>query len=652
MSSSRIGIAAMKKTLSTIIFRILLVSVVALGLEKSPQTIFAAAQFPYKGTYNHHSMITIPDGEACDNAGYFVMNDRFLATGKMYEASCPERDMSAVYIYEKTSTGWVHSWLLMPPNEQWSNRKASPTAIDNDRLVVTYSDLNTSSYLASAIVAIFHFDGTNWIFDDQLIAPDPTNDLGFGSPIILSGSKLLIGATRATIDGRSYKGAVFNYEFSSDAWVLTQKITDTADIRSNYFGTPIVLQDDTLFIGFPNFYDGGKVNTYKWLNGTWTASQVITSPNATYNAYFGDTIAVDGNTLVIGATWDDIGTGLNQGSAFIFEKEGDLWVEKGKLTASSPQQNDYFGSDVEIAGATIYVGSSQRSTDGNSSGAVSIYHKPATGWQAVQPAQELRYPNSGYFGGKIQAIGNSLYIASPYQDVNGNANQGAIHVYHLGISHTQLYSIFEGEENLPLSFRLDSPPAYPATISIHSNDPSVVVFPSQLVFNPDNWDQVQDFLITSIGNCQVEGPRLLTLSFTVLSQDYFYNNLTISPITVGVDEKFFLMENEMFMEESGSQQNGIYLVSAPEHPVTFSAQDNPALLMSPNPLIVQQDEQISFFDVQAVDNNVFLGNQNLVFTLQSSSADPFYDDISICLNVLVTENDYFAYLPIVGNHGP
>src|SRR5690606_29952397 len=60
-------------------------------------------------------------------------------------------------------------------------------------------------------------------------------------------------------------------------------------------------------------------------------------------------LSADGNTALIGAASDDIGTQINQGSAYIFVRNGSGWVQQAKLTASDGESYDLFGTSVSLS---------------------------------------------------------------------------------------------------------------------------------------------------------------------------------------------------------------------------------------------------------------------------------------------------------------
>ena len=91
---------------------------------------------------------------------------------------------------------------------------------------------------------------------------------------------------------------------------------------------------------------------------------------------FGYAVAIDGDTAVIGAANDDIGANANQGSAYIFLRVGTIWTLKTKLTALDGAANDYFGCSVAISGDTVLVGARDADIGANAESRVGIRFHP------------------------------------------------------------------------------------------------------------------------------------------------------------------------------------------------------------------------------------------------------------------------------------
>lgn len=81
----------------------------------------------------------------------------------------------------------------------------------------------------------------------------------------------------------------------------------------------------------------------------------LTASDAAASDHFGESVSINGEVVVVGAWWDD-DAGSQSGSAYVFRYNGATWVEEAKLTASDGAAGDRFGHSVSISGETVVVG--------------------------------------------------------------------------------------------------------------------------------------------------------------------------------------------------------------------------------------------------------------------------------------------------------
>ena len=121
---------------------------------------------------------------------------------------------------------------------------------------------------------------------------------------------------------------------------------------SNEFGQSIAVDGDTVLIGAPRhavwYPEAGVVYVFTRNNGTWARQAVLYANDGERYDSFGCAVALTGNTAVVGACGDDVGSNVNQGSAYVFTRSGTTWSQKQKLTASNGAAGDYFGWAVAV----------------------------------------------------------------------------------------------------------------------------------------------------------------------------------------------------------------------------------------------------------------------------------------------------------------
>ena len=102
--------------------------------------------------------------------------------------------------------------------------------------------------------------------------------------------------------------------------------------------------------------DQGSAYVFTRSGTTWTQQAKLTASDGAADDYFGYSVALSGDTALVGAYWDDVGANYDQGSAYVFTRSGTTWTQQAKLTASDGAAGDHFGHSVALSGDTALVG--------------------------------------------------------------------------------------------------------------------------------------------------------------------------------------------------------------------------------------------------------------------------------------------------------
>src|SRR5262249_37670938 len=155
---------------------------------------------------------------------------------------------------------------------------------------------------------------------------DTQPDYWFGTAVAVDGGTIAVGAGGAALPTPpvAYAGAVYIYERVNGQWAQTARLTPSEPSPGTYFGYSLALHGDTLVVGAVWIH---KAYVFERISGVWTQTQVLAG-GATGEWHFGETIDIDssGNRMVIGAHLADGPSLPNQGSALIYEKSGGTWV--------------------------------------------------------------------------------------------------------------------------------------------------------------------------------------------------------------------------------------------------------------------------------------------------------------------------------------
>ena len=147
---------------------------------------------------------------------------------------------------------------------------------------------------------------------------------------------------------------------------------------------------------------------------------------------FGRSVAISGNAIVVGAHADDNGTNTDQGSVYIYERDQggtNAWGEVKKLLASDGNYGDLFGNSVAISGNTVVVGAYYDDEPSTDQGSAYIFERDQGGTNAWGEVKKLlasdANPWFGYFGYSVAISGDRVVVGAPFRGVE----RGAAYLY-------------------------------------------------------------------------------------------------------------------------------------------------------------------------------------------------------------------------------
>ena len=270
----------------------------------------------------------------------------------------------------------------------------------------------------------------------KLTASDGAANEDFGNSVAVDGDTMVVGAFRDEDNGDN-SGSAYVYIRQSGTWNQAAKLTASDGTAGDYFGLSVAMHGNTIVVGAhyddDNGTDSGSAYVFtKPANGWATTSTAakLTASDGAADDHFGISVAVHGNTIVVGAHYDD-DNGSDSGSAYVFTKPANGWATTStaaKLTASDGAAYDYFGNSVAVDGDTIVVGAWQDDDNGSDSGSAYVFTKPANGWATTSTAAKLTAPDGAaydYFGNSVAIHGDTIVVGSYGDDDNGTVSGSA-----------------------------------------------------------------------------------------------------------------------------------------------------------------------------------------------------------------------------------
>jgi hypothetical protein len=158
--------------------------------------------------------------------------------------------------------------------------------------------------------------------------------------------------------------------------------------------------------------------------------QKLTASDGATTDVFGTAVAVSGDTAVIGAASDTIGTNNDQGSVYVFLRTGAAWAQQQKLTAADGAAEDNFGEFVAVAGDTAVVGARRVDVGANADqGSAYVFLRTGVAWAQQQKLTAADGAADDQFGFGVAVSGDSIVVGAHADDIGANSNQGSAYVF-------------------------------------------------------------------------------------------------------------------------------------------------------------------------------------------------------------------------------
>jgi hypothetical protein len=270
----------------------------------------------------------------------------------------------------------------------------------------------------------------------KLIAGDAEMSDYAGYSVAVDGDTAVVGAYGEDDLGSEAGAAYIFVRDSYGVWSQQQKLTASDGQADDRFGYAVALDGDTAVIGKESwdFFDPPPGAAYVFTRdsaGVWSEQQVLTAFDGEPGDYFGEAVAVNAETILIGAYGDD-DMGTSAGAAYVFVQDSaGIWGLQQKLTTSSDTSGDYFGRSVDLDGDTAVIAAPGFDYTGSitDSGMAYVYTRDSTGIWTLQ--DELIPSDNDFFnqfGKSVAVSGDTVLVGCPNDDQIAY-NTGAAYVF-------------------------------------------------------------------------------------------------------------------------------------------------------------------------------------------------------------------------------
>lgn len=361
--------------------------------------------------------LTASDGIASDRFGISVaVSGDTAVVGAPWEGA----QRGAAYVYSRVGGSWVEQAKLTASDALATLKFGFSVAISDDTIVVGTSPYHWPLTQGSAYV--FQRIGDIWTEQAKLTASDGGGGDNFGASVAVSGGTALVGASGIS-DGR---GAAYLFTRTTGVWTQKDKLTASDGAQRDTFGQFVALSGDTALIGAIRgdgaTPDQGSAYVFTQAEGKWNQQDELTASGGAAGDAFGFWVSVSGDTAVVGAPGDD----NERGSAYVFTRTGADWPQQDHLTASDGAVGDQFGRSVAVSGETVVVGAQKDDIGTNlDQGSAYVFTRTGSTWPEQAKLVSSDGGVSDLFGVSVATSGGTAVIGAGFH----NLHQGAAYMW-------------------------------------------------------------------------------------------------------------------------------------------------------------------------------------------------------------------------------
>ena len=366
--------------------------------------------------------LTASDGASQDKLGTSVsIKGNSLVTGAPGDNS----GKGSAYVFAGSGASWTQAKLTAPDGSTGDNFGWS-VAIDGTTVVVgaPFDDSQRGS------AYVFVYANGLWSYQTRLNANDSSVGDGdrFGWSVSLSGNSVVVGAYGDDGNAGLDQGAAYVFVRTGTTWTQQQKLAATDIAAGDQFGKAVAINGDTAVItadqnNVNNNVDQGSAYVFKRNGSVWSQQQTLVASDGAANDRLGSSVALSGNTIIVGCVADDIGNNQDQGSAYVFAYNGLTWLQQSKLVATDGTPNNYFGASVDVSGDIAVVGAYGKNSF---QGSAYAFARSGATWSQQQILSPGDTVAGDFFGSSVSVNGNTMVSGA---SVGGSINQGAAYVF-------------------------------------------------------------------------------------------------------------------------------------------------------------------------------------------------------------------------------
>jgi len=344
-------------------------------------------------------------------------------------ANAADNFLGAAYVFQRQSGTWAQQAKLIASDRNLFSEFGENVKIDGNTIAVgAPSDQN-----GTGAVYIFQNNAGVWTQQAKLVASDALEFSFFADSIALKEDVVVSGADVGFVPGVGFAGAAYVFRRSGGIWHEEAKLVDPFPVDGEGFGSGAAIIDKgTLAIGASSALAAGVVTFFLRTGDTWFAQSQLVPSSPEDGQFFGSDIGVSGNSIVVGAPFAATAGGVRTGAAYVYRQAGNTWREEARF-APSDSQARLFGTRVAISGTLAIAGAPF--TDfalPQTGGSAWVFSKSGGIWSTQARLRAPDVTPRDNFGGYVAVDGTTVVVGAEEAPAPSGPQEGAAYVFNLG----------------------------------------------------------------------------------------------------------------------------------------------------------------------------------------------------------------------------
>ncbi len=411
-------------------------------------------------------------------ASFDAVGSAIALEGDVLVVGAPNDDLPAgrragsAYVFVRRGAAWTLQQKIVASDATINGGFGSAVALSGDTLVVGAPQVS----FPEGAAYVFALVGGVWQEQQKLVPAVRSAFAFFGSALSLDGNSLIVGAPREEESGAFEAGAAYVFVRIGSTWSMEQRLVSSVSTGSAAAGSSVAIAGDTALVGVPNDPAGGAVVEFRRVSGLWAQAQVISPSDGASGDWFGQALVLSADTLIVGSPQKAFGAG----AAYVFVRAGGPWTEQQKLADAIPQLRQ-FGTAVAVAGDTALI-APRSEIAGPSGGEVLLFERAGATWTQRQRVTASDGTQSNRFGQAVALSGGTAAVGAPGSTTSVGLESGAAYVLVPAVADLSLgmvgspASVVQGDlVTFMIVASNNGPDAAPVVGVISTLDPGLVV---------------------------------------------------------------------------------------------------------------------------------------------------------------------------------